>query len=182
MAHISGNATWVDYPSTSTLITAASQENVENRLDKVALQYSLTMPTAYTNVTAAYSSPTQVGSTLTIPDPGCSYILHIAGNVVTRSGAAANQRTDLSLRLTSMSGTELLHITGNPTLPANTFVQLPLIASWPLSGKLTGSTTILLGAGVFPSGVQAGATVTGQVGGQSGFDPGNFLNVTMIPA
>lgn len=176
MAHITGNATWVDYPSTATLMTAATLENIENRLDKVALQYSLTMPTAYTNVTATYSSPAQVGSTLTIPDPGCSYILQFSGNVVTRSGAAANQRTDLSLRLTSMSGTEIVHITGNPSLPAGTFVQLPLIGSWPLSGKLTGATTVLLGSGVFPAGS------TGQVGGQSGFDPGNFLNVTMIPA
>jgi hypothetical protein len=34
MAHsASGNATWVDYPSTSTLITATALENIEGRLD-----------------------------------------------------------------------------------------------------------------------------------------------------
>lgn len=34
MAHTaSGNATWADYPSTSTLITAASLESIENVLD-----------------------------------------------------------------------------------------------------------------------------------------------------
>lgn len=33
MAHISGNATWSDYPSTATLITAATLEAIENTID-----------------------------------------------------------------------------------------------------------------------------------------------------
>lgn len=37
MAHASGNPTWVDYPSTSTMITAGTLENIENRLDALAV-------------------------------------------------------------------------------------------------------------------------------------------------
>lgn len=33
MAHVSGNATWVDYPSTATLVTAATLEAVEGAID-----------------------------------------------------------------------------------------------------------------------------------------------------
>lgn len=35
MAHASGNATWVDYPATTTLVTAATLENQENATDRL---------------------------------------------------------------------------------------------------------------------------------------------------
>lgn len=36
MSHASGNATWVDYPSTATLITATTLEDIETLLDLLA--------------------------------------------------------------------------------------------------------------------------------------------------
>lgn len=48
MAHRSGNPTWVDYPSTSTLVSAARLENIENAIDTPgALDYvSLSLSSA----------------------------------------------------------------------------------------------------------------------------------------
>lgn len=137
--------------------------------------YTMTMPTAYTNVTALYNAPIQVGTSLVIPDPGCPYILQFLGNIVIRTGTAANVRVDLSVRLSTITGTEMLHYTGDATRAANTYLQTQIVGAWPSSGSMTGAATVLLGAGVNPAG-------TGQVGGQAGFDPGNNLRVLVIPA
>lgn len=51
MTHVSGNATWQDYPSTATLITATSLESIETVVDTLAAN----RPVCEVRLTTAFS-------------------------------------------------------------------------------------------------------------------------------
>jgi len=151
---------------------AASHQSTGTDPVPAAIVYSYALPAAYTNVTGAYNSPTAVGTPLSIPDPGFPYILNMAGLVITRNGLSGTSRTDLSVRIGTITGTEIYHLTGLP-MGANTFLAPVVASTYPATGKLTGPITLVLGAGTFPQ-------TTGQVGGPTG--PDNHLRFTVLPA
>ncbi len=55
--HYSGNSTWVDYPSTSTLITATALENVERALDRTQVCVFQGRATAAQSMTSGIYTP-----------------------------------------------------------------------------------------------------------------------------
>lgn len=159
MAHVSGNATWADYPSISTLITAAKLEAIEAQLDRqpsdlgVMLRRATSQTLASGNQIVAYATSVDTTAHVTVTS-NTVFTLNTTGLWLLSAGAGDQSSTATSMVLwieVAGGGTRYVQQTagGNVTngFPnANVAVPVRVTATTQLSVGLFSSAGVTLGA------------------------------------